>query len=116
MDGDAIEDTIAKLEYDLCYIKNISLGLDFFHLLPRSEQHAVVAQGALAAGAGFRREFLPGLEARDTQTRRRIPGASSSSRIDQPAAAGACQRERMSWTSECKRNCWTSSSAQRRSA
>jgi lipopolysaccharide/colanic/teichoic acid biosynthesis glycosyltransferase len=30
MDGDAIEDTITKLEYDLCYIKNISLGLDFF--------------------------------------------------------------------------------------
>ena len=30
MDGDAIEDTITNLEYDLCYIKNISLGLDFF--------------------------------------------------------------------------------------
>jgi len=43
MDGDAIEDTIAKLEYDLCYIKNISWAW-IFHLLPRSEQHAVVAQ------------------------------------------------------------------------
>jgi lipopolysaccharide/colanic/teichoic acid biosynthesis glycosyltransferase len=28
--GDTIEDTIAKLEYDLYYIKNMSLGLDFF--------------------------------------------------------------------------------------
>jgi sugar transferase (PEP-CTERM system associated) len=28
--GDTIEDTIAKLEYDLYYIKNMSLGLDLF--------------------------------------------------------------------------------------
>lgn len=28
--GDTVEDTITKLEYDLYYIKNMSLGLDFF--------------------------------------------------------------------------------------
>ena len=46
--GDTLEDTITKLEYDLYYIKNMSLTPGHLHHLPHPEGHAVVARRAIA--------------------------------------------------------------------
>jgi lipopolysaccharide/colanic/teichoic acid biosynthesis glycosyltransferase len=48
--SDGVEDTMAKLEYDLYYIKNISIGLDTLILLHTLKSLFVFSEPQFAEG------------------------------------------------------------------